>query len=410
MLNTSDAQGGAAIATYRMHQGLKAIGIDSTLVVQSKRTDDYSVQGPRTRAQKLMALARPILDQLAIRRYRGRENQIFTPAMVPDSLASRVEEIDPDIVHVFWVATGFMRLETLKQFNRPVVWTLHDMWPFTGGCHYDGGCGRYRQSCGACPVLHSSNEDDVSARVWKRKKRAWTGVNITVVASSRWLAECARSSSLFRDCRIEVLPNGIDEKRYQPIDKSVARQAFGLPQEKKLILFSAFSATDDRRKGFQFLLPALQKMAQNGQGQKTELVIIGASEPKEPTDLGMKAHYIGRLHDDISQVLLYSAADVVVAPSVQENLSNTVMESLACGTPVVAFNIGGMPDMIRHEFNGYLVEPYSIDGLAEGIAWVLQKDDRHVQLSQNARQDAVRRYGMTEVAGRYQDLYMDILK
>lgn len=139
-------------------------------------------------------------------------------------------------------------------------------------------------------------------------------------------------------------------------------------------------------------------------------MIVGASEPRKPIDLGMKAHYVGRLYDEISQVLLYSSADVVVAPSVQENLSNTVMESLACGAPVVAFNIGGMPDMIRHEFNGYLAEPYSADALADGISWVIERDDRHERLSHNARQDAARRFCIKEVAGRYRELYLDILK
>jgi len=402
-------QGGAALATYRLHTGLRRIGVDSTLLVQGKVTDDCNVLGPQTKFQNTLAKVTPYLDQLAVRLYRNREQQLFSSGITLHSLLPRVQKINPDIIHLSWVAAGFLPLGAIKKFKKPIVWTLHDMWPFTGGCHYDGECGKYRQSCGACPVLHSSNEYDLSKWNWKRKERAWKDLDLTVVAPSSWLAECARSSSLFGHCRIEVLPNAIDEARYKPIDKTEARYAYNLPQDKKLILFSASGDVNDKRKGFQFLLPALRTMAHNGWDGQSELVIIGAAKPKEPIHFGMKAHYIGRLYDDMSQVLLYSAADVVVAPSVQENLSNTVMESLACGTPVVAFNIGGMPDLIQHTSNGYLVEPYSPEGLAGRIVWVLENESRRDLLSQHAREDAAMRYGLTHVAAQYQALYQDIL-
>lgn len=410
ILNTYDIKGGAALATYRLHQGLRNVGVDSSMLVQSKRVNDISVLGPRTKSQKVLARACPYLDALALKAYPNRERQIFSPAMAPESLASRVNELNPDIVHLFWVTAGFMRLESVRKFNRPIVWTLHDMWPFTGGCHYDGGCGKYRKSCGACPVLHSSNEHDLSRRTWERKKKGWANVDMTVVATSHWLAECAQSSSLFRGYRIEVIPNGLDENRYKPIDKNTARYAYNLPLNKKLILFSSFDAVSDKRKGFQYLLPALQKMAKGGWGEKAELVILGASKPDKPVNFGMKAHYISHLHDDISQVLLYSAADVVVLPSIQENLSNTVMESLFCGTPVVAFNIGGMPDLIRHEYTGYLVPQFGPDELADGISWILADEGRHRLLSQQARNDSTRRYGLRSVAERYRALYQEILR
>jgi len=219
----------------------------------------------------------------------------------------------------------------------------------------------------------------------------------------------ARSSSLFKDRRVEVIPNGIDTDRYKPTDKNAARAAYNLPQDKHLILFSAFSATSDKRKGNQFLMQALEKMSLDGWGANTELVVVGASKPESPPDLGMKVHYMGHLHDEISQILLYSAADVLVAPSMQENLSNAVMESLACGTPVVAFDIGGMPDMIDHQVNGYLARPFEPDDLADGIMWVLENKDRHSMLSQSARQTVVERYTLQAVANRYLTLYQSIL-
>lgn len=410
ILNTFDSQGGAAIATYRLHSGLRSIGVDAHMLVQGKKTDDFSVIGPSTRWQKIQAVFRWHFDSLVAALYRKREKVLFSSAWLPENLASNVKKFHPDIVHLFWVNGGFFRIETLKKFKRPIVWTLHDMWPFTGGCHYDDECGKFRQSCGNCPLLHSDKDADLSRRIWRRKQTSWEGVPMVIVATSHWLADMARSSSLFKDLRIEVIPNGIDTERYKPIIKKTARSTYNLPEDKHLILFSAFSATSDKRKGNQFLVPALKKMVQEGWGAKTELIIIGASEPENPPDFGMKVHYMGQLHDEISQVLLYSAADVVVAPSMQENLSNTVMESLACGTPVVAFDIGGMPDMVDHEISGYLATPFESSDLADGIRWVLEDADRHDMLSQRARQAAVERYALQTIAHRYSALYQSILK
>jgi glycosyltransferase involved in cell wall biosynthesis len=410
ILNAFDIQGGAAIATYRLHRGLRSIGVNSHLLVQGKKTDDSSVIGPATKWQKVLAILRPYLDGVAAYFYSKRQKVLFSSAWLPDKLESKVVKLKPDIIHLFWVNGGFLRIETLKKFKQPIVWTLHDMWPFTGGCHYDDECGKFQQSCGNCPVLHSEYERDLSRRIWERKQKSWEGLPIVVVATSHWLADMARSSSLFKDQRVEVIPNGIDTERYKPGNKEAARAVYNLPQDKYLILFSAFSATSDKRKGNQFLVQALAQMSLAGWGSKAELVIIGASRPENPPDMGMTVHYMGHMHDEISQVLLYSAADVVVAPSMQENLSNTVMESLACGTPVVAFDIGGMPDMIDHQTNGYLATPFESNDLAAGMMWVLENEGRREMLSQRARQTVEERYTLKTVANRYLVLYQSILK
>jgi glycosyltransferase involved in cell wall biosynthesis len=410
MLNTFDSNGGAAIATYRLHLGLRSIGINSHLLVQDKKSDDYTVMAPVTKWQKSFAFLRPYIDGIVTKFYRNRERVLFSAAWLPENLASKINKLNPDIVHLFWVNGGFLKIDTLRKIKRPIVWTLHDMWPFTGGCHYDDECRKFQQSCGNCPALHSEQDSDLSRRIWERKKKHWEDVPIVVVATSHWLADMARSSSLFKNQRVEVIPNGIDTGIYKPMNKEAARAAYNLPQDKHLVLFSAFSATTDKRKGNQFLVQALSSMAQVEWGAKIELVIIGASKPENPPDLGLKVHYMGHLHDEISQVLLYSAADVVVAPSMQENLSNTVMESLACGTPVVAFDIGGMPDMIDHQLNGYLAKPFESDDLARGIVWVLEDKSRHEMLSQCARHTVVDRYELAAVAKQYEALYKDVLK
>ncbi|TKB74907.1 MAG: glycosyltransferase [Nitrospira sp.] len=410
MLNSYDSAGGAAIATYRLHRGLRSVGVDSHMMVLRKGTDDCSVIGPLNKWERARAILRTKLVRVSAKLFRGHQQSLFSPAWLPERLASKVAKFSPDIVHLFWVSDGFFRIETLKTFKQPIVWTLHDMWPFTGGCHYDDECGKFRQSCGNCPVLRSESEHDLSRRVWARKRKSWEGVPIVVVATSYWLADMARSSSLFRDRRVEVIPNGIDTEKYKPMSKEAARAAYMLPQDKHLILFSAFNATSDKRKGNQFLARALEIMSQAGWGSKTELVIIGATRPEVPHEMGMKVHYMGHLHDEISQVVLYSAADVVAAPSMQENLSNTVLESLSCGTPVVAFNIGGMPDMIDHRINGYLATPFEPTDLARGMMWVLENKDRHAILSQRARQTVVERYPLLAIANRYLALYQSMLK
>lgn len=408
LLNTFDIEGGAAIASYRLHRGLVSSGINSTLIVQTKHSDDPSVSGPISNQQKLINQLRPAADRLLNAAYRSRGKAMFSTAWLPSGVVKRIEAITPDLVHLFWVTGGFIQIEAIGKIARPMVWTLHDMWPFTGGCHYDDGCGRFLQRCGSCPLLGSRNQSDLSHFNINRKHKSWSNAPITVVATSKWLAEMARSSSVFMNKQIEIIPNGIDIERYKPIDKLVARQAWGLPLDKRLILFSAFGGASDKRKGNQHLVPALQKLVSQGWADDLELVVVGASHPGKMPDLGVKVHFMGRLHDEISQVLLYSAVDATIAPSEQENLSNTVMESLACGTPVVAFDIGGMPDLIEHQASGYLAIPFEHEDLARGIAWVLENDVRHKQLAMCARASVEQKYALGTVVERYLSLYRSL--
>lgn len=409
LLNTFDEAGGAARAVSRLNGGLRGMGIDSRMLVQFKSGDEKGVMGARTPVERMLWDFRPHLDALPVRFYRNNPVSKFSPAWLPDSLVPRVEAINADIIHLHWLAAGFLRLETLQRFKKPLVWTLHDSWAFTGGCHVPFDCVRYRQRCGACPVLGSSSELDLSRRVWRRKKKAWRDLKLTVVTPSRWLADCARSSSIFHDVRVEVIPNGLDLTIFKPVEKRLARELLSLPLNRKLILFGGMSSTSDRNKGFHLLLPALQKMSAEGWKEMAELVVFGSSEPDCAPPFGMKANYLGRLHDNSTLALLYAAADVFVAPSMQENLPNTVMESMACGTPCVAFEQGGVPDLIEHERSGYLARPFEADDLARGIALVLEDEGRRTAWSTEARRKVEREYSLEEVAGRYADLYREIL-
>lgn len=409
LINFNDITGGAARAVYRLHQGLRAQDINSMMLVKRKDSNDPTVLTTERPLTKATTSIPHKLDRLPLRLYPNRQRLPWGVNWVPHPLAWRVRRINPDIVNLHWVSGGFVPLNALSRFYRPLVWTLHDMWAFTGGCHYDQECGRFRERCGACPQLRSQHDYDVTRWEWKRKQRLWHDVPFTVIALSRWLAAAARASSLFRDRRIELIHNGLDLTRYKPLPRHIAREVLSLPQERKLIVFGAMSSTTDRRKGFQYLQPALQDLAAQGWHDQAEVVVFGAARPPRAPDFGLPTHYTGQLSDDISLALLYAAADVFVAPSVQDNLPNTVLEALACGTPSVGFDVGGIPDMIEHQQNGYLARPYEPDDLARGIAWVLADDERLARLSHRCREKAEQEFSQELQARRYRALYEDML-
>jgi len=413
-LSTFDTKGGAARAAYRLHQGLKKISVESLILSHLKYSQDPKVIGNQSASgiEQAKAGLRLTLDQLPLKRYPERGMQRFSPNWLPYPITSQVDQLNPDLINLHWVGAGYIQIETLAKFNRPMVWTLHDMWSFTGGCHYNQECNKYTTdtlSCGACPLLGSHKDWDLSRKVWQRKQKAWQDLDLTIVTPSKWMADCARASSLFSKRKVQVIPYGLDINIYRPIKRQMARELLQLPPDKKLVLFLSLSATSDRRKGFYLLQPALQKLSKMGWQEELELMVVGAAEPENPPELGFKSHYLGILNDDLTLALAYSAADVFVAPSIQDNLPNTVLEAIACGTPCVAFNIGGMPDMVEHQQNGYLAQPYEIDDLIQGINWTLEDPERTHKLAACARQKAEQEFSLLIQAHRYQKLYQSIL-
>jgi glycosyltransferase involved in cell wall biosynthesis len=405
LLSTNDIEGGAARAAYRLHRSLRAIAIPSQMLVQNKDSADSSVIAQKS----AIAKAGGQISDLPLRLYRNRVRTNFSPQWFPNPITGKVASLNPDLINIHWICNGYLQIETLAKFQKPLVWTLHDMWAFTGGCHYGQVCDRYTQSCGSCPLLKSDRQWDASRWIWQRKAKTYPQLNLTIVAPSRWMAESANKSSLFRNTRVEVIPHGLDTDVYQPIDAPTARKLLNLPQDKQLILFGAGSnAVGEPRKGFLLLQAALKKLAEAGWGDRFELVIFGASAPESPLDLGFKAHYLGRFYDDLSLVLSYSAADVMIVPSVQEAFGQTASESLACGTPVVAFRATGLPDIVSHEQDGYLAEPFSPEDLAQGIAWVLKDSNQHQRLRLNARMKAEREFTLLLQATRYSALFHEI--
>jgi glycosyltransferase involved in cell wall biosynthesis len=402
LLNESDINGGAARGAYRLHQGLQAIGIDSSMLVRDRFSSDQTVTARKTILTKLG----PPLNGMPLKLYPHTQT-LFSAQWLPDDLRAAVRQINPDIININWVCNGFLQIETIAQFNKPLVWTLHDMWPMTGGCNYNEGCDRYQAACGSCPQLSSRREFDLSRWIWQRKVRAWKHLNLSLVAPSQWIAECAAKSSLFKGLRVEVINGGLDTERYRPIPQQIAREVLNLPQDKDLILFGAPGAMTDKRKGFHLLLPALQILSQAGWAERSEVVLFGTSQAETSPRLEFKTHSLGKLADDVTLALAYSAADVMVVPSLQESFGQTASESLACGTPVVAFNATGLKDIVDHQQNGYLAKPFEIEDLAQGIAWVLEGDRRQT-LAQSAREKAVRAFCVKLQADRYRTLFQNL--
>lgn len=409
LLSRSDLEFGADKAAYRLHRGLQEIGVDSNMLLQKKLSADNRAIGIEGNLTIKLVNFRETFDAWPVKFYGDRSGGMFWPGWFPDRMKSKVAQIEPDVINLHWVCRGYLQIETLAKFDKPLVWTFHDMWGFTGGCNYSENCDRYTASCGNCPQLGSNRDYDLSRWVWQRKAKAWKNLNIAVVTPSNWMAERTRASSLFKEARVEVIANGLDPEIYQPFDRATARKLLKLPQDKQLVLFGAVSATSDRRKGFHLLQPALQSLSQSGWHDKIELVVFGSSRPSNPPDLGFNCRYLGKLRDDISLALVYAAADVFVAPSVQDNLPNTVAEAIACGTPCVAFKIGGMPDMIEHQQNGYLAPAYEIEELGRGIAWVLENRERHQKLCVRAREKAEQELSQKLMARRYLSLFAEMV-
>lgn len=406
LVNTSDIQGGAARAAYRLHRALLNQGIDSQMLVQNKSSDDYTVLVlSRTISNRLAKKIKPTLDFIFTKFYPHKTKTLFSPSWLPFSqIVKKINEINPDIVHLHWICDGMLKIEDLAKIKQSIVWSLHDMWAFTGGCHYDEECGRYKESCGNCKVLNSNKKNDLSFNILKRKTKSFKKHDLTIIGLSQWLANAAKESYLFKNKKIINIPNPIDSNLFKPFDKKTARQLWNLPENKKLVLFGAMNATSDPRKGYQELRESLQKL----QNKNIELIVFGSSEPKEKPNFNFKSHYTGHLHDDVSLVTLYSACDVMVVPSIQENLSNAIMESLACGTPVVGFNVGGNSDMIEHHKNGYLATPFDTTDLAKGIEWILNAEN-YDELCLNARKKVLEKFESEIVAKQYIALYKEVL-
>tara|TARA_B110000444_G_scaffold35541_1_gene31037 strand:- start:313 stop:1539 length:1227 start_codon:yes stop_codon:yes gene_type:complete len=403
IVNFSDDNGGAAIAATRLHESLLSVNIDSKMLVFEKFINEESIYQDNFFRAYIQKKVGKIEQYLLNNIYKNKTADRFSASLFSlSSLLNHIDKINPDIVHLHWVQSNMLSITDIVKINRPIVWSLHDMWAFTGGCHYNDLCERYIDNCGKCHVLGSLKDNDLSRRVYNSKLEAYYKVKqITLVGLSKWMQGAAIKSSLLKQHSVVNLPNPIDIEKINPKDRIVSRKQFNLDLKNKIILVGAVS-TSIKRKGFKEFLEALSFVNSN-----VDVVVFGRSNEKIK-NINRNIKYVGEINSIEKMIFLYSAADVMVVPSLQENLSNTIMESLACGTPVVAFNIGGNPDMIEHKVNGYLSTPFDVKDLSRGIDWVLTHRD--VSLIRNNSINKVKNLFSYEIVSKqYKELYESIL-
>lgn len=400
--------GGAGKAAYRLNKALQSYGYESSMLVLSKKTDDASVHVAKSASSCEEVFNRNInlMSQfpnrpVGLEMYSGNFGAV--------ELAAEPLIQQADIVNLHWVA-GMLNydsiLSTLK--DKIIVWTLHDMNPFTGGCHYAGDCEKYKLSCNQCFQLGSNQSQDLSSRIWEQKKQAYDRVEINVVTPSRWLADCSKKSSLFSGYKTEVIPNSLPVDVYKPYPKRDIRAALNIREDAKVILFGAGSIVNER-KGFRYLLEAVKTFELDGGGPRCIATFGGM-----PKNIQIESRYpvlnFGQVSDEQDLAALYSIADVFVLPSLEDNLPNIVMESMACSVPVVGFEVGGIPDMVEHKKTGYLVRPRDIEGLKEGIKWVLSAPSQGINLSRACREKVEKLYAPDVQAKAYESLYNRLCK
>ena len=408
IVSSSDLNGGANKAALRLHQGLLSHDVNSRMLVQNKISDDFTIIGPTSNLRRyLINPLRPALDRVLMM-IKG-VNSLFSVSQFPLSeIVRQINTIKPDIVHLHWVAGGMMRIEDIAKIRAPIIWNCQDMWPFTGGCHFSGSCKSYCGSCGNCPVLMSHKTHDLSRKVISRKLKSYAKVqSMTVVGVSKWITDCAKESSLFSDRKIENIPNCIDVNLFKPIDRNIAKDIFNIPTDKKVILFGAMDPSGDKRKGGKELFEAINLL--DLESESVVFVIAGSSRPEKMVYFKYPVYFISPLRDEVSLPLMYNIADVMIVPSLEENLSNSIIESLSCGIPVVSFDIGGNSDMIEHKKNGYLAKSTSSKDLARGINWILSNDN-YDDLSSNARKKVLEEFDSKVVTKKYIELYKRVLQ
>lgn len=413
-LSTSDFSGGAARAAFRLHTGLRRLGVESSMLVEERKTDDPHVRRVSTPGD-LVSRAKRKWRRAAIARdgarYPNRPPSLdwFSDDRTPYADAL-VPQLPPcDAINLHWVA-GFVDYEgffpAAAKRGVPLVWRLADMNAFTGGCHYDDGSGKFTAACGACHQLGSTNPADLSHEIWQRKQRALAAVPdgaLHLVGPSRWIAEQAKRSALMGRFESTVIPNGLDVTDFAPRDKPFSRDFFDLPPDAKIVLFAADSAATVR-KGFAYLAEALQGMADV---PGLLLVSVGGGDPRIT---GVPHRHLGRIRDDRVLSLAYSAADVYVIASLQESFGQTVTESMACGTPVVGFASGGIVDMVRPGITGELAPTRDVVAMREAVKCLLADGSKRAEMGANCRRIVLEEYSLDVQARRYEQLYRTLIQ
>ena len=413
IVNTAERTGGAAIAANRLLHALNHNGVEARMLVRDRKTDSPQVASipPSWRLRAKFLWERGIIW---LANGLSKRNLFQVDIANAGTDITRMEAFkQADVIHLHWVNQGFLSLgdmERIMTSGKPVVMTMHDQWYFTGICHYSGNCDKYQTQCSHCPMLTGGGiGTDLARRVYDRKRTIYSLKPMAFVGCSRWMADLARKSPLTQGHLVTNIPNAIDTDVFTPMDQAAAREHHALPADKRLLLFGAQRITDER-KGFRYLKEACEHLVQNYPelARQMGVVVLGGDAETVKSALPLPVYTVGYLSNEAEIAQLYNAVDLFVTPSVQDNLPNTIVEAMSCGTPCVGFNVGGIPEMISHEQDGYVARYRDSQDFAHGIVWCLD-GNRLATLRQKARADALNTYSESAVASRYQEIYRSLL-
>ena len=408
ILNTSEHTGGAAVAANRLLKALRKQGVEATMLVRDKSSQDPNVHSiNRTWFQQKVNLLRFLWERLVI----FLCNRFSRSTLFQVSIANTGTDLSQhplvqaaDVIHLHWINQGFLSLHDLQKLvalDKPIVWTMHDMWPCTGICHHARDCEQFQQQCEGCFYLQSIHPD-LSTRVFRAKSQLYRTAPMTFVGCSQWLTDRAHQSRLVIGKQVLSIPNPIDLQRFKPMERKAMRERWKLPLDKKLILFGALNVTNER-KGLAYLIKALHIL----QPDHIALVVFGQVKSQVAERIPVAIHSLGYVSDEEKVATIYNAVDLFVTSSLEENLPNTIMESMACGTPCVGFRTGGIPEMIDHLSNGYVANYQDSADLARGIEWVLNHQEP-AKLRETCIQKVKEHYSEEVIAGKYLSLYEQI--
>ena len=415
LLNTSEKIGGAAIACHRLMDALNANGVKAKMLVRDKQTANPNIVNINTNKwEKAFNKWRFLWEKIVIFLHNGfSKKKLFrvSIANTGTDISKHPLVQKADVIHLHWINHGFLSLkdiERLSYLGKPIVWTMHDMWPCTGICHHSRECNAYYEQCHHCFYLHANSKNrDLSYQIFLQKLSLSRISDIHYVTCSFWLKDRAEKSALLFNHTCINIPNPININLYHPKDSIDAREKLSLPKNQKLILFGSAKITDER-KGIAYMIKACEILHSRSNNKAVSLVVFGTQSDVIKDSVPFPVYSLNYLSKTEDIIHLYNAVDLYVTPSLDENLPNTIMESMACGTPCVGFNTGGIPEMIDHKTNGYVANYKDAEDLANGICWVLEEAN-YEQLSQNARQKVVENYSEDVVAKRYLTLYKSLL-
>ena len=405
IVNTSERTGGAAVAANRLMKALNNYGVKAKMLVRDKETDTLTVAELPPSPMKRWHFLWERLVVFCHLHFSKQHLFEIDIANAGTDITHMREFQEADIIHLHWINQGMLSLSSIRQILRsgkPVVWTMHDIWPATAICHVTLDCRQFTTGCHNCRLLPGNGSNhDLAYSIWQKKQAMLNQENIYYVACSKWLEQEAKKSELLKGQKIASVPNCIDTHIYKKGNKQEARQRLGLPADKQLILFASQRVTNEN-KGMSYLIDACKQLATAP--NKPGVVILGGHAEEVVEQLPLEAYPLGYVNDEHRIVDVYNAVDVFVLPSLSENLPNTIMEAMACGVPCVGFRVGGIPEEIDHQKNGYVAEYRNADDLAHGISWILNEAD-YKALSENAIHKVAHNYSQQSVAMKYLDVY-----